>query len=95
MSVMPATRKGVGQENDLYINNGNQTFTESAKKYGLDEGGYTTHAAFLDYDLDGDLDCYILNNSFIPVNTLDFANNRNLRAEDWPVKDFLKAAATS
>ena len=83
-------QKGVGQENDLYINNGNQTFTESAKKYGLDEGGYTTHAAFLDYDLDGDLDCYILNNSFIPVNTLDFANNRNLRAEDWPVKDFLK-----
>ena len=34
--------------------------------------GYTTHAAFFDYDLDGDLDCYILNNSFIPVNTLNY-----------------------
>ncbi|MCF0073541.1 VCBS repeat-containing protein [Dyadobacter sp. CY261] len=78
------------QGNSLYINNGDLTFTESAKKYGLDEAGYTTQAAFLDYDLDGDLDCYILNNSFIPVNTLNYANDRNLRAKDWPVKDFLK-----
>ena len=78
------------QTNALFINNGNLTFTESAAKYGLDEGGYTTHAAFFDYDLDGDLDCYILNNSFIPVNTLNYANNREMRAEDWPVKDFLK-----
>jgi hypothetical protein len=78
------------QGNSLYINNGDLTFTESAAKYGLDETGYTTHAAFLDYDLDGDLDAYILNNSFIPVNTLNYANDRNLRAKDWPVKDFLK-----
>ena len=33
--------------------------------------GYTTHAAFFDYDLDGDLDAFIINNSFIPVNTLE------------------------
>ena len=78
------------QTNALFINNKDLTFTESAAQYGLDEGGYTTHAAFFDYDLDGDLDCYILNNSFIPVNTLDYANNRDLRAEDWSVKDFLK-----
>lgn len=78
------------QGNSLYINNGDLTFTESAKQYGLDETGYSTHAAFLDYDLDGDLDAYILNNSFIPVNTLNYANDRNLRAKDWPVKDFLK-----
>ena len=78
------------QGNSLYINNGNLTFTESAEKYGLNEMGYTTHAAFFDYDLDGDLDAYILNNSFIPVNTLNYANNRSMRAKDWPVKDFLK-----
>lgn len=78
------------QGNSLYINNGDLTFTESAKQYGLDEAGYTTHAAFLDYDLDGDLDAYVLNNSFIPVNTLNYANDRKLRAKDWPVKDFLK-----
>jgi len=78
------------QGNSLYINNGDLTFTESAKQYGLDETGYTSQAAFFDYDLDGDLDAYILNNSFIPVNTLNYANDRNLRAKDWPVKDFLK-----
>jgi hypothetical protein len=83
-------QKNVGQQNELYINNGDLTFTESAASYGLDEDGYTTHASFFDYDLDGDLDCYILNNSFIPVNTLNNDNNRSLRAKDWPVKDFLK-----
>jgi len=76
--------------NRLFINNHDLTFTEKAKEYGLDEKGYTTHAAFFDYDLDGDLDCYILNNSFIPVNTLDYENKRELRAEDWPVEDFIK-----
>ena len=83
-------QKGVNNENELYINNHNLTFTESAGEYNLNESGYTTHAAFFDYDLDGDLDCYILKNSFIPVNTLDYANKRELRAEDWPVADFLK-----
>jgi hypothetical protein len=76
--------------NKLFINNRDLTFTEKAKEYGLDERGYTTHAAFFDYDLDGDLDCYILNNSFIPVNTLNYSNKRELRAEDWPVEDFVK-----
>lgn len=78
-------------KSQLYINNKDLTFTEKAAEYGLtNEGGYTTHAAFFDYDLDGDLDCFIVNNSFIPVNTLNYANKRNLRAPDWPVADFLK-----
>jgi enediyne biosynthesis protein E4 len=83
-------QKGISNENELYINNRNGSFTESAKAYGLAESGYTTHAAFFDYDRDGDLDCYILKNSFIPVNTLNYANKRELRAEDWPVEDFVK-----
>ncbi|MEO5905741.1 MAG: VCBS repeat-containing protein, partial [Saprospiraceae bacterium] len=49
--------------NKLFINNGNLTFTESAAAYGLDFTGLATHAAFLDYDRDGDLDCYLLNHS--------------------------------
>lgn len=75
----------------LFINNHNLTFTDSAAEYGLtNRGGYATHAAFFDYDLDGDLDCFIINNSFIPVSTLNYANKRDLRAKDWPVADFLK-----
>ncbi|MEP6736892.1 MAG: VCBS repeat-containing protein [Chryseolinea sp.] len=55
---------GAHRENELFINNGDLTFTEKAREFNLNNEGYTTHAAFFDYDLDGDLDCYILNNSF-------------------------------
>jgi hypothetical protein len=82
--------EGISQANQLFINNGDSTFTERAADYGLDDAGYTTHVAFFDYDGDGDLDAYILNNSFIPVNTLNYANKRELYAEDWDVKDFVK-----
>lgn len=82
--------KGDDQENELFINQGDLTFTEAGADYGLNENGYTTHAAFFDYDQDGDLDVYILNNSFIPVNTLNNSNRRELDAQDWPVRDFLK-----
>lgn len=56
--------KGDNKQNELFINNGDLTFTEMAKEYGLDDKGYSTHAAFFDYDRDGDLDCYLLNNSY-------------------------------
>jgi hypothetical protein len=49
--------------NLLYINNRNRTFTESAAQYHVDDRGFTTHAAFLDYDRDGDLDLFLLGNS--------------------------------
>lgn len=55
---------GTLKENELFINNGDLTFTEQAQKYHLNNAGYGTHAAFFDYDADGDLDCYLLNNSF-------------------------------
>ncbi|MDB5033631.1 MAG: RNA-binding protein, partial [Chlorobi bacterium] len=45
--------------NFLYINNGDGTFTDQAKKYGLDYRGQSTHAVFFDYDNDGDLDMYL------------------------------------
>ncbi len=46
--------------NQLFINQQDGTFTEQAKAYGLDQEGFSTQAAFLDYDLDGDLDMYLL-----------------------------------
>jgi len=55
---------GNHRKNELFINNGDLTFSEKGREYNLDNEGYSTHAAFFDYDQDGDLDCYILNNSF-------------------------------
>ncbi len=78
------------RKNQLFINNHNLTFTDSAAAYGLDNNGYTTHASFFDYDMDGDLDCFMVNNSPIPVNTLNYGNARDIRAEDSKVADFLK-----
>lgn len=49
--------------NELYINNGDGTFTENAKEYGLDFKGYSTQAYFFDYDKDDDLDVYIVNHA--------------------------------
>ncbi len=78
------------RKNQLFINNHDLTFTESAAAYGLDNDGYTTHASFFDYDMDGDLDCFMVNNSPIPVNTLNYGNARDIRAENSNVADFLK-----
>lgn len=69
---------GSETENELFINQKNGTFKEQAKEYGLADRGLSTHAVFFDYDLDGDLDCYVLNNSFRPIGSFDFT--RNLRA---------------
>jgi hypothetical protein len=49
--------------NVLYVNNGDRTFTDRTKEYGLEHTGYSTQAAFFDYDTDGDLDMYLLNHS--------------------------------
>ena len=75
--------KGNNHDNDLYINNGDLTFTEKAAEYNLAKTGFSTHASFFDYDKDGDLDAYILNNSNIPVSSLGYAEQRDKRAQDW------------
>lgn len=51
------------RKNQLFINNHDLTFTEKAQAYGLDDSGYSTQATFLDYDLDGDLDCFLINHN--------------------------------
>lgn len=82
--------KDRNRRNKLYINNHNLTFTESAAKYGLDISAYTTQVAFFDYDMDGDLDCFMIDNSPMPINDLGYANRRDLPDKDWPIADFLK-----
>tara|TARA_R110001583_G_scaffold17014_21_gene69383 strand:+ start:717 stop:4016 length:3300 start_codon:yes stop_codon:yes gene_type:complete len=49
--------------NELYINNGDLTFTESAEAYGVADKGYSYQGTFFDYDADGDLDLLVINYS--------------------------------
>ncbi len=49
------------RKNLLLINQKDNTFLEQAEQYGLDDHGISTHAAFFDYDRDGDLDCVVMN----------------------------------
>jgi enediyne biosynthesis protein E4 len=62
--------------NALYINNKDLTFSERSNEYGLDNLGLSTHAVFFDYDRDGDLDCYLLNNSFKSVGNFDLVKDQ-------------------
>jgi enediyne biosynthesis protein E4 len=68
---------GPDRHNELFINQlakagGVPKFAEQSAQYGLDNTGLSTHAAFFDYDRDGDLDCYLLNNSMRSVGGYDF-----------------------
>lgn len=89
---------GERRNNELFVNNRDMTFTEKSKEYGLAFEGLSTHAAFFDFDKDGDLDCYLLNNSFRPVGGNDLrrdwrkipdpaGGNRLLRNDDGKFSD--------
>jgi hypothetical protein len=78
------------RKNQLFINDHNLSFTDSAEEYGLDNDGYSTQSSFFDYDMDGDLDCFIINNSPIPVNSLNYPQLRDVPAKDWQVPAHLK-----
>ncbi len=67
---------GSKRKNELFINQGNLTFVEQAADYGLDFEGLSVHAAFFDYDRDGDLDCYLLNNSLRSVGGFDLRKDQ-------------------
>jgi len=68
--------KSRNRSNQLFINNHNLTFTEKSAEYGLNNMGLSTHAVFFDYDRDGDLDCYLLNNSFRSVGNFDLIKDQ-------------------
>lgn len=76
---------GFEGHNELFINNKNNTFTESSAEYGLDLDNYSTSVAFFDYDLDGDLDMYLLNHavhSELSFGNANIRNNRNYECGD-------------
>ncbi len=68
--------EGEKRHNELFINNGDLTFSEESKKYNLDILGLSVHSAFFDYDKDGDLDCYVLNNSLRSIGGYDLIKNQ-------------------
>ena len=68
------------RENLLFINNGDLSFSEKAKEYGLADSGYSTQSAFFDYDKDGDLDGFIINHS-VQKYTAGVQENPALRNE--------------
>lgn len=74
---------GDNKQNELFINNGDGTFTERAEEYGLADQGFSTHAVFFDYDNDGDLDVYLLNNSYTAIGS--FNKMQNERPKRDPV----------
>ncbi|MDX5338592.1 MAG: VCBS repeat-containing protein, partial [Cyclobacteriaceae bacterium] len=74
---------GDNKQNELFINQGDGTFREQAEEYGLADQGFSTHAVFFDYDKDGDLDVYLLNNSYQAIGS--FNKMQNERPKRDPV----------
>jgi hypothetical protein len=83
------------RKNKLYINNGDETFTERSEKFGLDNSERTRHATFIDYDKDGDLDLYLLNQppnpgSYSPLSSTDLLQEKySPRLMENTGKDFI------
>ncbi len=74
--------EGDNKQNEFYINNGDLTFTESAESYNLANQGFSTHATFFDYDKDGDLDVYLLNNSYQAIGSFDLRRNERPKRDE-------------
>ena len=75
--------KNDDRANELYINQRDGTFKEEAASFGLDDKGASTQAIFFDYDHDGDLDCFVLNNS--PRSIDNFGYKKNARDQRDPI----------
>ncbi|MDT7855776.1 VCBS repeat-containing protein [Rubrivirga sp. S365] len=77
---------GGRRANELFVNlgpgpDGVPRFEDRAAAWGVADEGTSTQGAFFDYDADGDLDLYVLNNSFRPVTSFGLKNTRAQRAE--------------
>ena len=80
MSVIRVLWTGDNRQNELFINNGDGSFNEQAREFGLADTGLSIHSSFFDYDRDGDLDMYLVNNSYKAIGSFDLTENqRHLR----------------
>lgn len=79
---------GFNKANQLFINNGDLTFTESSKEYGLDCQQRSNQASFFDYDKDGDLDLFISNNlnSWEPIIKDQVARLKNMSKDEYALE---------
>ena len=71
------------RRNKLYINQGDFKFTEKAEEYGLDDSERSRNATFIDYDKDGFLDLFVLNQPPNPGNYSQFSGFDNLLRYEW------------
>jgi hypothetical protein len=67
------------RRNLLYVNLGDLKFEEKAAAYGIDHDGYGVNACFLDYDRDGDLDMYLVNQGPVVEDARDVFDLRGMR----------------
>ncbi|MEM9024197.1 MAG: CRTAC1 family protein, partial [Bacteroidota bacterium] len=74
--------KPEGRENILFINNGDLTFSERSREFGLNDQSYSTQASFFDYDRDGDLDLFLLNHAIRPARDIELKDQTELR-DPW------------
>ncbi len=80
--VTNVNHEGLRGRNELFINRGEAVFDEVAEDYGLAFSGLATHATFFDYDLDGDLDVYLVNHSTHKTGVVGGAVFRSERSEE-------------
>lgn len=80
----PPWTKAEQRANLLFVNNGDGTFTEAAAKYGIADTGFTTSAAFLDYNGDGCLDLFLLNNAAKDFTRTDLSSHPSGRMGETP-----------
>ncbi len=73
---------GENRHNELFINKGNLIFEEQSMAYGLDVTGLSIQSAFFDYDQDGDLDCYLLNNSLKSIGGFDLVKGKRKKPSE-------------
>ena len=73
---------GDNKQNELFINQKDGTFREEAEAYGLADQGFSTHASFFDFDKDGDLDVYLLNNSYQAIGSFDLRRNERPKRDE-------------